>query len=41
MVPFAGYEMPLNYKDVGQVASHLHVREQAGLFDVGHMVQHQ
>lgn len=42
MVPFAGYSMPLTYKDDGgQVASHLHVREKAGLFDVGHMVQHQ
>lgn len=39
MVPFAGYEMPLSYGDVGQVASHLHVRSYAGLFDVGHMVQ--
>ncbi|KAF9261839.1 glycine cleavage system T protein [Marasmius fiardii PR-910] len=39
MVPFAGYEMPLSYADVGQVASHNHVRTSAGLFDVGHMVQ--
>ncbi|KAF8739530.1 hypothetical protein AX14_009300 [Amanita brunnescens Koide BX004] len=39
MVPFAGYSMPLLYGDVGQVASHHHVRNQAGLFDVGHMVQ--
>ncbi|KAF7968729.1 hypothetical protein HWV62_29602 [Athelia sp. TMB] len=39
MVPFAGYSMPLSYGDVGQVASHNHVRESAGLFDVGHMVQ--
>ncbi|KAF8336017.1 glycine cleavage system T protein [Amanita rubescens] len=39
MVPFAGYSMPLVYGDVGQVASHHHVRSQAGLFDVGHMVQ--
>jgi len=31
--------MPLHYGDVGQVASHQHVRQSAGLFDVGHMVQ--
>lgn len=40
LVPFGGYSMPLSYGDVGQVASHKHVREHAGLFDVGHMVQH-
>jgi len=39
MVPFAGYDMPLVYGDVGQVANHQHVRQTAGLFDVGHMVQ--
>ncbi|KAK0188316.1 hypothetical protein F5146DRAFT_1054654 [Armillaria mellea] len=39
MVPFAGYSMPLSYGDVGQVASHTHVRTSVGLFDVGHMVQ--
>ncbi|EIW75330.1 glycine cleavage system T protein [Coniophora puteana RWD-64-598 SS2] len=39
MVPFAGFEMPLAYGNVGQVASHTHVRTSAGLFDVGHMVQ--
>ncbi|KAF9461121.1 hypothetical protein BDZ94DRAFT_1221860 [Collybia nuda] len=39
MVPFAGYSMPLSYGDVGQVASHHHVRKSAGIFDVGHMVQ--
>ncbi|KAF8224115.1 glycine cleavage system T protein [Tricholoma matsutake] len=39
MVEYAGYEMPLVYGDVGQVASHNHVRNSAGLFDVGHMVQ--
>ncbi|KAN0065651.1 Aminomethyltransferase, mitochondrial [Thecaphora frezii] len=41
MVPFGGYLMPLTYGDVGQVASHHHVRTHAGLFDVGHMVQHR
>ncbi|PPR05233.1 hypothetical protein CVT24_010339 [Panaeolus cyanescens] len=39
MVPFAGYSMPLSYGDVGQVASHTHVRKSVGIFDVGHMVQ--
>ncbi|KXN90339.1 putative aminomethyltransferase, mitochondrial [Leucoagaricus sp. SymC.cos] len=39
MVPFAGYSMPLLYADVGQIASHNHVRTKVGLFDVGHMVQ--
>ncbi|TEB28828.1 Aminomethyltransferase folate-binding domain-containing protein [Coprinellus micaceus] len=33
MVPFAGYSMPLAYGDVGQVASHNHVRQKVGLFD--------
>lgn len=41
MVPFGGYLMPLTYGNVGQVASHHHVRTHAGLFDVGHMVQHK
>ncbi|KAI0820241.1 hypothetical protein BC628DRAFT_1423043, partial [Trametes gibbosa] len=39
MVPFAGYHMPLSYGDVGAIASHKHVRQSVGLFDVGHMVQ--
>ncbi|KZT68696.1 glycine cleavage system T protein [Daedalea quercina L-15889] len=39
MVPFAGYSMPLSYGEVGAVASHHHVRNSVGLFDVGHMVQ--
>jgi aminomethyltransferase len=37
-VPFAGYEMPLNYP-LGIVAEHLQVRKSAGLFDVSHMGQ--
>ena len=41
MVPFGGFQMPLTYGKVGQVASHKHVREHAGLFDVSHMVQHK
>ena len=38
MVPFAGYEMPVQYK-TGIIAEHLHTRTQAGLFDVSHMGQ--
>ena len=37
MVPFAGYEMPLQYE--GIVAEHLWTRTGAGLFDVSHMGQ--
>ena len=38
MVEFAGYEMPVSYP-LGILAEHLHVRAQAGLFDVSHMGQ--
>jgi aminomethyltransferase len=38
LVPFAGYEMPVQYP-TGIVAEHLHTREAAGLFDVSHMGQ--
>jgi aminomethyltransferase len=38
MVPFAGYDMPVNYP-LGVLKEHLHVRSQAGLFDVSHMGQ--
>ena len=38
MVPFAGYEMPVQYPS-GIIAEHLHTRAQAGLFDVSHMGQ--
>jgi aminomethyltransferase len=38
MVPFAGYEMPLQYP-AGLLKEHLHTRAQAGLFDVSHMGQ--
>jgi aminomethyltransferase len=38
MVPFAGYEMPVQYPQ-GILAEHLHTRSQAGLFDVSHMGQ--
>ena len=37
-VPFAGYEMPINYKK-GIIKEHLHVREKIGIFDVSHMGQ--
>jgi aminomethyltransferase len=36
-VPFAGYEMPVQYE--GIIAEHLWTRENAGLFDVSHMGQ--
>jgi aminomethyltransferase len=35
MVPFAGYEMPIQYE--GIVAEHRAVRNKAGLFDLSHM----
>ncbi|MCE0496073.1 glycine cleavage system aminomethyltransferase GcvT [Vibrio sp. DNF-1] len=38
MVPFAGYEMPVQYK-LGVKKEHLHTRNSAGLFDVSHMGQ--
>jgi len=38
MVPFAGYDMPVQYK-LGIVKEHLHTRAAAGLFDVSHMGQ--
>ncbi len=38
MVPFAGYDMPVQYPD-GLMKEHQHTREQAGLFDVSHMGQ--
>jgi glycine cleavage system T protein (aminomethyltransferase) len=38
MVPFAGYDMPVQYSS-GILAEHLHTRSQAGLFDVSHMGQ--
>ena len=36
LVPFAGFEMPVQYKD-GIVAEHTAVRTAAGIFDVSHM----
>ncbi|CDF83676.1 Aminomethyltransferase, mitochondrial [Pseudomonas knackmussii B13] len=38
MVPFAGYEMPVQYP-LGVLKEHLHTRDKAGLFDVSHMGQ--
>ncbi|WP_294621345.1 glycine cleavage system aminomethyltransferase GcvT [uncultured Roseovarius sp.] len=38
MVPFAGYDMPVQYK-LGVMKEHLHCRAAAGLFDVSHMGQ--
>ena len=38
MVPFAGYEMPVQYP-LGVMREHLHTRQKAGLFDVSHMGQ--
>ena len=41
MVPFAGYEMPIQYEgpNAGIIAEHSWTRESAGLFDVSHMGQ--
>ena len=38
MVPFAGYDMPVQYA-AGVLKEHLHTRQNAGLFDVSHMGQ--
>ncbi|MBN8986556.1 MAG: glycine cleavage system aminomethyltransferase GcvT, partial [Rhizobiales bacterium] len=38
MVPFAGYDMPVQYP-MGVLKEHLHTRTNAGLFDVSHMGQ--
>jgi len=38
MVPFAGYDMPVQYA-TGVLREHLQTREAAGLFDVSHMGQ--
>ena len=38
MVPFAGYEMPVQYP-LGVMKEHLFTRQSAGLFDVSHMGQ--
>ncbi len=38
IVPFAGYEMPVQYAP-GIIKEHLHTRAAAGLFDISHMGQ--
>src|SRR5690348_8674068 len=38
MVPFAGYEMPVQFS-TGVLREHVHTRSSAGLFDVSHMGQ--
>ena len=38
LVPFAGYEMPVQYA-AGVLREHQHTRAAAGLFDVSHMGQ--
>lgn len=38
IVPFAGYEMPVQYSK-GVKQEHLHTRKHAGLFDISHMGQ--
>lgn len=38
MVPFAGYDMPVQYP-LGILKEHQHTREKVGLFDVSHMGQ--
>jgi len=38
MVPFAGYDMPVQYP-MGVLGEHTHTRTKAGLFDVSHMGQ--
>jgi aminomethyltransferase len=38
LVPFAGYQMPLQYP-TGIIQEHRHTRSRAGLFDVSHMGQ--
>ncbi|KAF4556979.1 Aminomethyltransferase folate-binding domain-containing protein [Elsinoe fawcettii] len=40
MVPFGGYEMPVQYNDLSVGESHKWTREKASIFDVSHMVQY-
>ncbi|KAG0680549.1 Aminomethyltransferase, mitochondrial [Pichia californica] len=41
MVPFAGYSMPVLYKDQTHIQSHNWTRKNCGIFDVSHMLQHK
>ena len=38
MVPFAGYDMPVQYS-AGILSEHLHTRAEAAWFDISHMGQ--
>lgn len=38
MVEFAGWSMPVQYKD-SHITSHMHTREHCSIFDVSHMLQ--
>lgn len=38
MVEFAGWNMPVQYKD-SHIVSHMHTREHCSIFDVSHMLQ--
>ncbi|KOS20604.1 putative aminomethyltransferase [Escovopsis weberi] len=40
LVPFAGYQMPVQYASQSIADSHHFTRKHASLFDVSHMVQH-
>lgn len=37
IVPFGGFELPVEYKGQGVVKEHMAVREKVGIFDVSHM----
>ncbi|XP_011192164.1 aminomethyltransferase, mitochondrial [Zeugodacus cucurbitae] len=39
MVNFGGYILPVQYSDQSIIASHLHTRQHAAIFDVSHMLQ--
>lgn len=39
MEPFAGYSMPIVYKDQSIKSEHMQTRERASVFDVSHMMQ--
>ena len=39
MVVFADHLMPILYKDLTIIESHLHTRNSASIFDVSHMLQ--
>lgn len=39
IVDFAGFLMPVQYKDQNIIESHLHTRSKCSLFDVSHMMQ--